>query len=131
MRRRVDDSASKRPVRSRAFPPGGSLAAPPLSRAASPKRRTAAPQRLVNGAVIPPEGPPMDNIDQQPPDRPDPELLPPSPPENGDAHANGGAASDSFSRSLLNALYRFRDGDFSSRLPTDFVSIEGKIADVF
>jgi HAMP domain-containing protein/CheY-like chemotaxis protein/signal transduction histidine kinase len=36
-----------------------------------------------------------------------------------------------FQRDLLAALIRFRDGDFSARMPTDFVGIDGKIADVF
>src|SRR4051812_23542003 len=59
----------------------------------------------------------------------------------GVRHKNGGAAdgrkaagktsSDSFARDLLTALVRFRDGDFSSRMPADLVGVEGKIADVF
>ena len=36
-----------------------------------------------------------------------------------------------FSRDLLVALLRFRDGDFDARLASDFTGIEGKIADVF
>ena len=36
-----------------------------------------------------------------------------------------------FSRDLLTSLLRFKDGDFSSRMPTDLVGIDGKIADVF
>jgi HAMP domain-containing protein len=38
---------------------------------------------------------------------------------------------ESFARELLAALLRFRDGDFSARMPTDVVGIDGKIADVF
>ena len=48
--------------------------------------------------------------------------------ENG--RAANGAASESFARNLLEALVRFRDGDFASRMPPDLVGIEGKIADV-
>src|SRR4051794_38466671 len=40
-------------------------------------------------------------------------------------------ASTTFSRDLLASLQRFRDGDFSSRMPGDLVGIDGKIADVF
>jgi HAMP domain-containing protein/CheY-like chemotaxis protein/signal transduction histidine kinase len=36
-----------------------------------------------------------------------------------------------FSRDLLVALQRFRDGDFEVRLAPDFAGIDGKIADVF
>ena len=43
----------------------------------------------------------------------------------------GGRSAESFARDLLDALIRFRDGDFSSRMPTDVVGIDGKIADVF
>ena len=55
--------------------------------------------------------------------------------QEGDAGAeNGksvnGSSSDSFARNLLDALMRFRDGDFDSRMPRDHVGIEGKIADV-
>jgi CheY-like chemotaxis protein/HAMP domain-containing protein/GAF domain-containing protein len=39
--------------------------------------------------------------------------------------------SDAFARNLLQALVRYRDGDFGSRLPSDLVGLEGKIADVF
>src|SRR5689334_6174451 len=37
----------------------------------------------------------------------------------------------SFSRDLLDALLRFKEGDFSSRMAADFIGIDGKIADVF
>ncbi len=36
-----------------------------------------------------------------------------------------------FSRDLLVALLRFKEGDFSARLASDFTGIDGKIADVF
>ncbi len=36
-----------------------------------------------------------------------------------------------FARDLLVALLRFRDGDFTARLASDFTGIDGKIADVF
>src|SRR5690349_14676052 len=63
-------------------------------------------------------------------------VLPPvgngHPPENGHrlAHDNG-ASSDGFSRELLVAMLRFRDGDFSARMPSGLVGLEGKIADAF
>src|SRR5580693_4586884 len=60
-------------------------------------------------------------IDQPQPDR-DPNLLP---------HDNGHSSPESFSRDLLGSLLRFKDGDFSSRMPASLVGIEGKIADVF
>jgi HAMP domain-containing protein/CheY-like chemotaxis protein/signal transduction histidine kinase len=48
---------------------------------------------------------------------------------------NGAAPSpppnEAFSRDLLEALLRFRDGDFGSRMPSDLTGVEGKIADVF
>jgi HAMP domain-containing protein/CheY-like chemotaxis protein/signal transduction histidine kinase len=49
----------------------------------------------------------------------------------GGNNAQSGAFVDSFSRNLLVALLRFRDGDFSSRLPSGLVGLEGKIADAF
>src|SRR5206468_9462209 len=42
-----------------------------------------------------------------------------------------GTFGDSFGGKLLTALSRFKDGDFSSRLPSTLVGVEGKIADVF
>src|SRR4051794_20497007 len=50
------------------------------------------------------------------------------------AHGHGaaaGASSANFARSLLHSLMRFKDGDFSSRLPPDLIGLEGKIADAF
>ena len=46
---------------------------------------------------------------------------------------NRGAADAerAFSSSLLSALLRFKDGDFTSHLPSDLPGIDGKIADVF
>ncbi|MDX2024330.1 MAG: HAMP domain-containing protein, partial [Deltaproteobacteria bacterium] len=49
--------------------------------------------------------------------------------------SNGGAvhhnAADGFSKQLLAAMLRLRDGDFTARLPAELVGLEGKIADVF
>ncbi len=42
-----------------------------------------------------------------------------------------GATQGAFSQALLNALNRFKGGDFTARMPGDIVGIEGKIADVF
>jgi HAMP domain-containing protein/CheY-like chemotaxis protein/signal transduction histidine kinase len=42
-----------------------------------------------------------------------------------------GDSSKSFAQDLLAALLRYRDGDFSARMPTDILGVEGKIADVF
>src|SRR5689334_16062509 len=39
--------------------------------------------------------------------------------------------SNPFAGDLLASLLRFRDGDFSSRMPHTLLGIEGKIADVF
>ncbi len=50
------------------------------------------------------------------------------PDENG---KYSGRHSAIFSRDLMVALLRFRDGDFSVRLDPDFAGVEGKIADVF
>src|SRR6187399_1090196 len=36
-----------------------------------------------------------------------------------------------FSRNLLVAMLSFRDGDFSTRMPTNLTGVEGKIADAF
>src|SRR4051812_38737206 len=51
--------------------------------------------------------------------------------ENSGPRPHNGAFADPFSRDLLAALLRFRDGDFGSRMPTNLVGVEGKIADVF
>src|SRR5258708_9215457 len=48
------------------------------------------------------------------------------------ALVNGGAEGErACSSSVLSALLRFKDGDFTSRLPSDLPGIDGKIADVF
>src|SRR5688572_13235335 len=55
------------------------------------------------------------------------------------ARENGGIAAvdelnglhDRFTRDLLGALLRFKDGDFSSRMRSDLTGTDGKIADVF
>ena len=57
------------------------------------------------------------------------QLAPPT--ENGHAAGHNGTSGDGFERDLLVALLRFKDGDFSSRMPADLVGVEGKIADVF
>ena len=44
---------------------------------------------------------------------------------------NESAASQSFERSLLLALLRFKAGDFTARLPGELIGLEGKIADAF
>ncbi len=41
------------------------------------------------------------------------------------------APNRSFAQELLAALLRYRDGDFSARMPSDVLGVEGKIADVF
>ncbi|MFT3924024.1 MAG: HAMP domain-containing protein [Myxococcales bacterium] len=46
---------------------------------------------------------------------------------NGDAV--GRSAANDFSRDLLIALMRFKDGDFTARMASDFTGIDGKIAD--
>jgi len=50
---------------------------------------------------------------------------------SSDALATNGRHEGAFSRDLLVALLRFRDGDFAARLGSDFTGIDGKIADVF
>ncbi len=52
---------------------------------------------------------------------------------NRPAVENGGPGKTrgGFSQELLHALLRFKDGDFTARMPSDVVGIEGKIADVF
>src|SRR5215831_8890894 len=44
--------------------------------------------------------------------------------------ANGDQGS-TFSSNLLTAMLSFRDGDFSIRMPSNLVGLEGKIADAF
>ena len=61
-------------------------------------------------------------------------LLVPADVGPGDrAAADRGAhlVESSFSRDLLASLLRFKDGDFGSRMATDFTGLDGKIADVF
>ncbi len=59
-----------------------------------------------------------------------PDVLPAAP--AGVALGNGDSASNkSFAQELLAALLRYRDGDFSARMPSDVLGVEGKIADVF
>ena len=53
----------------------------------------------------------------------EPTIAPPSPPVNGTPTFQSNA--------LLTALIAMRDGDFSARLPGDWVGLEGKIADTF
>src|SRR3954451_13091791 len=54
-----------------------------------------------------------------------------TPPENGHPASYDGTATDRFSRDLLVALLRFRDGDFGARMPPGLIGLEGKIADAF
>ncbi|HEY2900113.1 MAG TPA: HAMP domain-containing protein, partial [Polyangia bacterium] len=56
---------------------------------------------------------------------------PPPPPPDGPGKPGEPVTPTTFSRELLVALLRFKDGDFTSRLPADLGGIEGKIADVF
>ena len=44
-------------------------------------------------------------------------------------YGHDGAAN--FSKNLLLAMLSFRDGDFSTRMPSDLTGVEGKIADAF
>ncbi len=47
-------------------------------------------------------------------------------------HSNGhNGHSELDVRALLNGLQKMRDGDFSVRLPGDWIGLEGKIADAF
>jgi HAMP domain-containing protein len=54
------------------------------------------------------------------------EMAAPTLPAGTNGHHAG-----AFERDLLVALVRFREGDFTARLATDFTGIEGKIVDVF
>ena len=55
-----------------------------------------------------------------------------APHPNGDGVANGKGdrvpSNEAFAKNLLDALVRFRDGDFGARMPSDLVGVEGKIA---
>src|SRR5215212_2281671 len=44
---------------------------------------------------------------------------------------NGGDGTSAFNDNLLMAMLSFRGGDFSARLPTNLMGLEGKIADAF
>jgi hypothetical protein len=46
-------------------------------------------------------------------------------------HRTNGNDGANFSKSLLVAILSFRDGDFSTRMPSDLTGVEGKIADAF
>ncbi len=48
-----------------------------------------------------------------------------------DAMRSNGDHEGAFSRDLLVALLRFREGDFAARLDSDFTGVDGKIADTF
>src|SRR5215470_2847705 len=61
---------------------------------------------------------------------PPPQHIEPSPQHIADNNGHG-ATPESFARDLLATMLRFKEGDFSSRMPTSLVGIEGKIADVF
>src|SRR4051794_3936509 len=40
-------------------------------------------------------------------------------------------ATDTFGRALLAAMLAYRDGNFTVRMPSDLVGVNGKIADAF
>ena len=49
-----------------------------------------------------------------------------------DAHAAAReAGTDPFTRQLLDAMIRLRDGDFAVRLPPDTIGLNGRLADAF
>src|SRR5829696_10362720 len=55
-------------------------------------------------------------------------------PRNGAPHkgsSNKTLETQEFSRALLAAMLSFREGNFTVRLPSDLVGVDGKIADVF
>src|SRR6185312_16378971 len=58
------------------------------------------------------------------------EIVPPTP-VSLDGTGNPATPGKSFAQELLAAMVRYRDGDFSARLPSDVLGVEGKIADVF
>lgn len=69
---------------------------------------------------------------EQQPNEQSPEATLPLPLQNEDPETNGHSlAGQTFARELLEALVRYRDGDFGSRMRADLVGVEGKIADVF
>jgi HAMP domain-containing protein/signal transduction histidine kinase/DNA-binding response OmpR family regulator len=60
--------------------------------------------------------------------------LPPLLPHDDGADlgtSTNGATNQVFAKNLLEALIRFRDGNFSTGMPSELLGIEGKIADVF
>jgi len=52
-------------------------------------------------------------------------------PVKNDGPSSAATSGRSFAHELLGALLQYREGDFSARMPSDVVGIEGKIADVF
>src|SRR5689334_7332932 len=61
-----------------------------------------------------------------------PTLLSPEQVAELEPATNGnGHGPQSFERHLLGVLTRFKDGDFSSRMPSELTGIHGKIADSF
>src|SRR5262245_50237740 len=48
-----------------------------------------------------------------------------------EAALSGGSDHPAFQRALLRALLSLRDGDFTARLPTDLIGVDGKLADAF
>src|SRR5437868_4678186 len=50
---------------------------------------------------------------------------------NGGAPGTPAAEPDQFSRALLSAMLSLKEGDFSVRMPSDLLSVNGKIADAF
>ena len=53
------------------------------------------------------------------------------PPADAGLLAREAPSTRSFLRELLASLLRFKDGDFTARMASDFTGIDGKIADVF
>ncbi len=53
--------------------------------------------------------------------------------QNRSWDGNGAAthSEDAFTRQILHALIALRNGDFSRRLPVDWIGVHGKIADAF
>ncbi|HYM17255.1 MAG TPA: hypothetical protein VEU06_01725, partial [Micropepsaceae bacterium] len=62
---------------------------------------------------------------------PPPAFLKSSPKENGNGNGRVHGNSSEILHAFLDALQAMRTGDFSARMPTDFVGLPGKIADTF
>ena len=53
------------------------------------------------------------------------------PPAGGDRPGPAWNSDPSFSRALLAAMLRLKEGDFAVRMPSDLTGVDGKIADAF